>query len=100
MCYWTREAARSQQVLTCTMRSVVFIMIVGTNITANGVFHCGHFQAPAMSLHRDRRGESWRAKSSQDEMESLDGGGSEGGTEQMQGNDARRQGGAIGGRRL
>ena len=65
--------ARSPQVFTFTMRPVVFIRIVGTNITAHGVFHCVHFQAPAMSLHRGRRGESWSAKSSQDGMESLDG---------------------------
>lgn len=48
VCDRTREACRSWQVITFTRRPVVFIRIVGTHNTANEVFHCVHFEAPAM----------------------------------------------------
>jgi len=49
VCDRTREGARSWQLITFPRRPVVFIRIVGTHNTANEVFHCVHFEAPAMS---------------------------------------------------
>jgi len=49
VCDRTREACRSWQLITFKRRPVVFIRIVGTHNTANEVFHCVHFEAPAMA---------------------------------------------------
>lgn len=43
----TREACRSWQTLTFPARAIVYFKIVGTFNTANEVFHCVHFEAPA-----------------------------------------------------
>ncbi|XP_063889142.1 BTB/POZ domain-containing protein 9-like isoform X1 [Scylla paramamosain] len=43
----TREACRSWQTLTFAPRAIVYFKIVGTFNTANEVFHCVHFEAPA-----------------------------------------------------
>ena len=43
------EACKSWQMIAFTRRPVVFIRIVGTNNTANEVFHCVHFECPAQS---------------------------------------------------
>ncbi|XP_011505483.1 PREDICTED: BTB/POZ domain-containing protein 9 [Ceratosolen solmsi marchali] len=44
----TKESCRSWQILRFSPpRVVVFIKIIGTNNTANGVFHCVHFECPA-----------------------------------------------------
>jgi len=45
----TRDACRSWQLISFKRRPVVFIRIVGTHNTANEVFHCVHFEAPAMA---------------------------------------------------
>ena len=110
VCDRTREAARSWQVITFTRRPVVFIRIVGTHNTANEVFHCVHFEAPAstsdqvasVSPPRGGRGESGSAESSQDEMDSPDGevGEQEEGQGMMQGIDIRREVGAVGGQEV
>lgn len=39
-------SSRSWQILTFSPRVVVFIRIVGTQNTANEVFHCVHFECP------------------------------------------------------
>jgi len=49
VCDRTREGCRSWQLISFPRRAVVFIRIVGTHNTANEVFHCVHFEAPAMS---------------------------------------------------
>lgn len=46
----TRENCRSWQVVKFTPRPVNFIRIVGTNNTANEVFHCVHFECPSADL--------------------------------------------------
>ena len=58
VCDRTREACRSWQVITFTRRPVVFIRIVGTHNTANEVFHCVHFEAPASVLDKTSSGSS------------------------------------------
>ena len=45
----TRLSCRSWQMITFPRRPVVFVRIVGTHNTANEVFHCVHFEAPANS---------------------------------------------------
>merc|ERR1719318_1663176 len=74
VCDRTREPARSWQMISFPRRPVVFIRIVGTHNTANEVFHCVHFEAPAMG---DAEGgttpvvqSSSGGESSQDELES------------------------------
>ncbi|XP_019877429.1 BTB/POZ domain-containing protein 9 isoform X2 [Aethina tumida] len=44
---YTRESCKSWQVIHFAPRPVVFIRIVGTNNTANEVFHCVHFECPS-----------------------------------------------------
>lgn len=41
------ELCKSWQLIKFTKRPIVFIRIVGTNNTANEVFHCVHFECPA-----------------------------------------------------
>lgn len=106
VCDRTREAARSWQLITFKRRPVVFVRIVGTHNTANEVFHCVHFEAPAaqadktgsLSPCRGLRGESGSGESSQDEMESPDAEFMDHNVDQniMQGLDVR-QDGAVGG---
>ncbi|KAL3287749.1 hypothetical protein HHI36_002213 [Cryptolaemus montrouzieri] len=43
----TRENCRSWQDITFTPRPVLFIKIVGTNNSANEVFHCVHLECPS-----------------------------------------------------
>ncbi|XP_045460142.1 BTB/POZ domain-containing protein 9 isoform X1 [Harmonia axyridis] len=43
----TRENCKSWQVITFPPRPVLFIKIVGTNNTANEVFHCVHLECPS-----------------------------------------------------
>jgi len=76
VCDRTREPARSWQLISFPRRPVVFIRIVGTHNTANEVFHCVHFEAPAMgdtvngsSIQQNSSGVS-SGDSSQDELES------------------------------
>jgi len=105
VCDRTREACRSWQVITFTRRPVVFIRIVGTHNTANEVFHCVHFEAPASSCDlvtsvsppRGGRGESGSADSSQDEMDSPEVEEPGEGHSMMQGMEVRREAGAVGG---
>merc|ERR1719319_1937233 len=49
VCDRTREACRSWQSISFPRRPVVFIRIVGTHNTANEVFHCVHFECPAVT---------------------------------------------------
>jgi len=111
VCDRTREAARSWQVISFTRRPVVFIRIVGTHNTANEVFHCVHFEAPASTCDQvasaspprsGGKGDSGSAESSQDEMDSPDGevGEQEESQMMMQGIDVRRQDGAVGGQEV
>ena len=48
---WDRSkvACRSWQTITFPRRPIVYIRIVGTYNTANEVFHCVHFECPAIS---------------------------------------------------
>jgi len=48
VCDRTRERCKSWQMVRFTKRPVVFIRIVGTHNTENEVFHCVHFEAPAI----------------------------------------------------
>ena len=48
VCDRTRERCKSWQIVKFNRRPVVFIRIVGTHNTENEVFHCVHFEAPAM----------------------------------------------------
>ena len=43
----THEGCRSWQIITFEKRPITFVKIVGTNNTANEVFHCVHFECPA-----------------------------------------------------
>jgi len=78
VCDRTRDAARSWQHISFTRRPVVYIRIVGTHNTANEVFHCVHFEAPATaniptamaSPIREGRKDAGSDDSSQDESES------------------------------
>ena len=48
---WDRSKVpcRSWQTITFPRRPIVYIRIVGTYNTANEVFHCVHFECPAIS---------------------------------------------------
>ena len=48
---WDRSkvACRSWQTITFPRRPIVYIRIVGTHNTANEVFHCVHFECPAVT---------------------------------------------------
>ncbi|XP_064623500.1 BTB/POZ domain-containing protein 9-like [Lineus longissimus] len=43
----SRDACKSWQTIVFKKRPVTFVRIVGTHNTANEVFHCVHFEAPA-----------------------------------------------------
>ena len=45
----SKEACQSWQDISFPRRPVVFIRIVGTHNTANEVFHCVHFECPAVT---------------------------------------------------
>jgi len=45
----SKEACKSWQDISFPQRPVVFIKIVGTHNTANEVFHCVHFECPAVT---------------------------------------------------
>ncbi|XP_059839053.1 BTB/POZ domain-containing protein 9 isoform X1 [Hypanus sabinus] len=45
----TQVTCKSWQTITIKRQPVVFIRIVGTNNTANEVFHCVHFECPAQN---------------------------------------------------
>lgn len=49
----TRENCRSWQVARFAPRPVNFVRIVGTNNTANEVFHCVHFECPSAASSDD-----------------------------------------------
>ena len=52
VCDRTRDPCRSWQLISFTRRPVVFIRIVGTQNTANEVFHCVHFEAPGSLVEK------------------------------------------------
>ena len=56
VCDRTKDYCRSWQVINFTRRPVVFIRIVGTHNTANEVFHCVHFEAPASVMDKSSLG--------------------------------------------
>ena len=58
VCDRTRERCKSWQVVRFNRRPVVFIRIVGTHNTENEVFHCVHFEAPAMGDVQDKQSAS------------------------------------------
>jgi len=81
VCDRTRDSCRSWQLISFKRRPVVFIRIVGTHNTANEVFHCVHFEAPAMAdLQGVRvspgppcvRSEGSRSAASIDDVEDID----------------------------
>lgn len=58
----SRDPCRSWQTLRFPPRPIVFIKIVGSNNTANEVFHCVHFECPAQDIdHSPVRDGSKRA---------------------------------------
>ena len=49
VCDRSRENCKSWQTIRFPRRPVVYIKIVGTHNTANEVFHCVHFECPAVT---------------------------------------------------
>ena len=49
VCDRSRENCKSWQTIRFPRRPVVYIKIVGTHNTANEVFHCVHFESPAVT---------------------------------------------------
>ena len=50
VCDRSRENCKSWQTIRFPRRPVVYIKIVGTHNTANEVFHCVHFECPAVTV--------------------------------------------------
>jgi len=71
----SKEACKSWQDISFPRRPVVFIKIVGTHNTANEVFHCVHFECPAVTNIAkpntvDSAGENQAASGSLEKQES------------------------------